>query len=107
MRTRPAALYCKSFKMRHPARLHNPASPETRSPADITVKEEDFEFGKDKLLGLDQCQVRLYTAVARHAVLVMAALAICAVTTALLRDRTDTRHRPRSAPTSRLPPSPA
>jgi len=43
--------------------------------------EEDFEFGKD-CFGLDQCQARLYTAIIRHAVLVMAALAICAVTAA-------------------------
>jgi SRSO17 transposase len=49
--------------------------------------EEDFEFSKD-CFGLDQSQVRRYTAIARHTVLVMAALAICAVTTALLRDRT-------------------
>jgi len=55
--------------------------------------EEDFEFSKD-CFGLDQCQARLYTAIARHAVLVMAALAICAVTTALLRDRTDTQAPP-------------
>ena len=46
--------------------------------------EEDFEFGKD-CFGLDQCQARLYTAILRHAVLVMAALAICAVTAALLQ----------------------
>ena len=52
--------------------------------------EEDFEFGKD-CFGLDQCQARLYTAITRHIVLVMAALAICAVTAALLRDRTDTQ----------------
>jgi SRSO17 transposase len=51
--------------------------------------EEDFEFGKD-CFGLDQSQVRLYTAIARHTVLVMAALAICAVTAALLRRRTGT-----------------
>jgi SRSO17 transposase len=44
--------------------------------------EEDFEFGKD-CFGLGQCQARLYTAIARHAVLVMAALAICAITAAL------------------------
>jgi hypothetical protein len=43
---------------------------------------------KDRL-GLDESQVRLYTAIARHTVLVMAALAICAITAALLRDRTD------------------
>jgi SRSO17 transposase len=52
--------------------------------------EEDFEFGKD-CFGLDQCQARLYTAIARHAVLVMAALAICAITTALLKNRSDTQ----------------
>ena len=52
--------------------------------------EEDFEFGKD-CFGLDQSQVRLYTAIARHTVLVMAALAICAVTAALLRRRTSTQ----------------
>ncbi|GLZ37871.1 transposase [Actinokineospora sp. NBRC 105648] len=50
--------------------------------------EEGFEFGKD-CFGLDQSQVRLYTAIARHTVLVCAALAVCAVTAALLRDRTD------------------
>jgi SRSO17 transposase len=55
--------------------------------------EEDFEFSKD-CFGLDQCQARLYTAIARHAVLVMAALAICAVTAALLRDRTNTQAPP-------------
>ena len=52
--------------------------------------EVSFEFGKG-CFGLAQSQVRLYTAVARHTVLVMAALAICAVTTALLRHHTDTR----------------
>ena len=59
--------------------------------------EEDFEFGKD-CFGLDQCQARLYTAIARHAVLVMAALAICAITAALLRDRTDTQAPPPARP---------
>src|SRR5271169_4114919 len=48
--------------------------------------EEDFRLGKDSL-GLDQCQARLYTAIQRHIVLVTAALAICAVTAACLRDR--------------------
>ncbi len=52
--------------------------------------EEDFEFGKDQF-GLDQCQARLYTAIRRHAVLVMTALALCAV--AQLRDRTDVGNR--------------
>ena len=68
--------------------------------------EEDFAFGKD-CFGLDQCQARLYTAIARHIVLVMAALAICAVTAALLGTAPTPRHRPRSGPTSRHPPSPA
>jgi SRSO17 transposase len=52
--------------------------------------EEDLEFGKD-CFGPGQSQVRLYAAIARHTVLVMAALAICAVTAALLRRRTDTQ----------------
>jgi SRSO17 transposase len=49
--------------------------------------EEEFRLGKD-CFGLDESQVRLYTAIARHTVLVMAALAICAITTAALRHRT-------------------
>ena len=52
--------------------------------------EEDFRSGKG-CFGLDQSQVRLYAAIARHTVLVMAALAICAVTAALLRRRTGTQ----------------
>jgi SRSO17 transposase len=67
--------------------------------------EEDFEFSKD-CFGLDQCQARLYTAIARHAVLVMAALAICAITTALLRDRTDTQAPPPVRPDQPPPPEP-
>jgi SRSO17 transposase len=52
--------------------------------------EESFEFGKG-CFGLDQCQARLYTAIQRHIVLVMAAFAVCAVTAARLRRRTDTQ----------------
>jgi len=52
--------------------------------------EEDFEFGKDGF-GLDQSQVRLYHAILRHTILVMAALAICAITAALLKDQTSTQ----------------
>ena len=52
--------------------------------------EEDFRSGKG-CFGLDESQVRLFTAIIRHTMLVMAALAICAVTAALLRRRTDTR----------------
>jgi SRSO17 transposase len=67
--------------------------------------EEDFEFGKD-CFGLDQSQVRLYTAIVRHTVLVMAALAICAVTAALLRDRTDTQAPAPVRPGQQPPPDP-
>jgi len=49
-------------------------------------------------------QARLYYAIARHTVLVMAALAICAVTAALLRDRTDTQPPPAVRP-DQLPPA--
>ena len=67
--------------------------------------EEDFAFSKD-CFGFDQCQARLYTAIARHAVLVMAALAICAITTALLRDRTDTQAPPPVRPDQPPPAEP-
>ena len=43
--------------------------------------EEDFGFGKDRF-GLDQCQALALHRYYRHAVLVMAALAVCAVTAA-------------------------
>jgi SRSO17 transposase len=65
--------------------------------------EEDFRSGKG-CFGLDESQVRLFTAIARHTVLAMAALAICVVTAALLRRRTDTRApAPRRA--DQLPPA--
>ncbi len=67
--------------------------------------EEVFEFGKDTF-GLDQCQARLYTAIARHLVLVMAALAICAVTAALLKDRTGTQAPPPVRPDQPPPADP-
>jgi SRSO17 transposase len=67
--------------------------------------EEDFEFGKD-CFGLDQSQVRLYTAIARHTVLVMAALAISAITAALLHDRTDTQAPPPVRPDQPPPADP-
>ncbi len=65
--------------------------------------EECFQAAKD-CFGLDQSQVRLYAAIARHTVLVMAALAICAITAALLRDRTDTQAPPPTRP-AQLPPA--
>ena len=67
--------------------------------------EEDFEFSKG-CFGLDQCQARLYTATARHAVLVMAALAICAITAAQVKDRTDTQAPPPVRPGQPPPPEP-
>jgi SRSO17 transposase len=67
--------------------------------------EEDLWTGKD-CLGLDQCQARLYTAIQRHIVLVMAVLAVCAVTAAQLRDRTDTQAPAPSAPDQAPPPDP-
>jgi SRSO17 transposase len=67
--------------------------------------EESFEFSKD-CFGLDQSQVRLYTAIARHTVLVMAALAICAITAASLRHRTDTRAPAPSRPDQPPPANP-
>jgi SRSO17 transposase len=64
--------------------------------------EESFELSKG-CFGLDQCQARLYTAISRHVVLVMAALAVCAVTAAQLRDRTDTQAPPPASPADRPP----
>ncbi|MFC6675549.1 IS701 family transposase [Nonomuraea ferruginea] len=51
--------------------------------------EESFQAGKD-LFGLDESQVRLYEALLRHLVLVMAGLAVCAVAAAAARHGTDT-----------------
>ena len=67
--------------------------------------EEDFEFGKDSF-GLDQCQARLYTAILRHTVLVMAALAIYAVVAARLKYRTDTPAPSPTRPDQRPPAEP-
>ena len=49
---------------------------------------------------------RLYTAIPRHTVLVMAALAICAVTAALLRRRTGTQAPPPASPDQAPPAEP-
>ncbi len=67
--------------------------------------EESFELGKG-CFGLDQCQARLYTAILRHLVLVMAALAVCAVTAAQLRGRTGTQAPPPAGPADRPPADP-
>jgi SRSO17 transposase len=67
--------------------------------------EEGFEFGKG-YFGLDQCQARLFTAIRRYLVLVMAALAICAVTAARLRSRTDAQAPPPVRPDEPPPRNP-
>jgi SRSO17 transposase len=67
--------------------------------------EEGFEFGKD-YFGLDQSQVRLYTAIARHTVLVTAALAVCAIAAARARRRTDTQAPPPASADSLAPEDP-
>jgi SRSO17 transposase len=70
--------------------------------------EEDHEFGKDQF-GFDSSQARLYTPIMRHIVLVMAALAICAVTAAEARSRSQpppTPTSPGQPPPNDLPPIP-
>jgi SRSO17 transposase len=64
--------------------------------------EEDFRLGKTGF-GLADSQVRCYTALTRHLALATAALAVCAVTAALARDRTGTLARPPTSPQD-LPP---
>jgi SRSO17 transposase len=67
--------------------------------------EEAFEFSKDSF-GLDQCQARLHTAITRHTVLVMTALAICAIAAARLKTRTDTQALPPNTPDQKPPAEP-
>jgi SRSO17 transposase len=67
--------------------------------------EESFELAKS-CFGLDQCQARLCTAIQRHLVLVMAALAVCAIAAARLRGRTGTEAAPPGSPHSRCPADP-
>ena len=50
--------------------------------------------------------MRLYAAIARHTALVMAALAACAITAALLRDRTGTQAPPPERPDQPPPTDP-
>jgi SRSO17 transposase len=65
--------------------------------------EEDFRLGKTDF-GLADSQVRRYTAITRHLALAMAALAVCAVTAALTRQRTSLLARPPTSP-DQPPPS--
>jgi SRSO17 transposase len=67
--------------------------------------EEDFQVGKDQF-GLDHSQVRLYTALIRHLVLTMAALALCAVTAAAMRQTTSTLPPPPTSPQDTPPQDP-
>jgi SRSO17 transposase len=67
--------------------------------------EEDFTFGKN-YFGLDQSQVRVHIAIARHTTLVAAALAVCAVAAAQARNRTDSQAPPPTSPASRPPADP-
>lgn len=67
--------------------------------------EEDFQIGKDHF-GLDHSQVRLYTALLRHLVLTMIALAACAVTAATMRQATNTAAPPPIHPDDEPPDDP-
>jgi hypothetical protein len=69
------------LRPRRPAGIAVPADPRGRLPL---ACGRGFRSGKG-CFGLDESQVRVYTAIARRTVLVMAALTICSVTAALLR----------------------
>lgn len=67
--------------------------------------EEDFALGKS-WFGLADSQVRRYTPITRHLALAMAALAVCAVTAALARERTSALASPPASPGDRPPEDP-
>jgi len=67
--------------------------------------EEDFQVGKGQF-GLDDSQVRTYTALYRHLVLSMAALAVCAVTAASARPGTTALPAPPRRPDEQPPDDP-
>ena len=67
--------------------------------------EEDFRLGKSGF-GLADSQVRRYTALTRHLALTMAALAVCATTAALARERTSMLARPPTSPDDPPPEDP-
>ena len=67
--------------------------------------EEDFQVGKG-CFGLDESQVRTYTALWRHLVLSMAAMAVCAVTAADAAKRTCTLAPPPRSPNEQPPDDP-
>jgi hypothetical protein len=90
-------------------------SPPGRPPATLAVLvrvagmrwpvEEDFRTEKDHF-GLDHSQVRLYTALLRHLTLTVAALAICSVTAAAMRQLTSTLPPPPADPNQPPPADP-
>jgi hypothetical protein len=67
--------------------------------------EEAFRTGKDHF-GLDHSQVRLYTSPMRHLALAIAALAICWVTAAAVRQQTSTLPPPPADPAEPPPADP-
>jgi SRSO17 transposase len=67
--------------------------------------EEDHEFSKDHF-GFDQAQVRRHRSIYRHLVLVMAALAVCAVTVAQAREATGRLPAPPRSPDDTPPDDP-
>ncbi|MCA1674324.1 MAG: hypothetical protein LC799_19755 [Actinobacteria bacterium] len=67
--------------------------------------EEDFQLGKGQF-GLDHSQARLHTALTRHLVLTMTALAICAVTAATMRHTTSALPPPPAGPDDQPPDDP-
>jgi hypothetical protein len=82
------------LRARRAAGVEGAADPGGRAQVPV---EESFALAKG-CFGLDQCQARLYTAILRHTVLVMAALAICAVTAAQLQDSTGAQAPPPASP---------
>ncbi|WP_199041579.1 hypothetical protein [Glycomyces salinus] len=67
--------------------------------------EETFELGKDNF-GLDQSQVRTYTAIRRHTILTCAALTVGAIVAAAQATRTNYRARPARRPDEGSPTDP-
>lgn len=67
--------------------------------------EEDFQVGKDQF-GLDHSQVRHYTALLRHLVLTIVALAACALTAADHRGTSSTLAPPPTSPDDPPPADP-
>jgi hypothetical protein len=87
-----------------PTAARSPYPPWCALPECVGV-EEDFQTGKGHF-GLDHSQVRLYTALRRHIVLTMTALAICTVTASAMRGKTSTLPPEPTDPDSEPPDDP-